>query len=220
MDEMEITNLHKRNKARKTPQPKKAPNSPKSDEPKKRSSDGKRIAGKAGKITVRKTPQPKKAPKSAEFIGDSSNQEEEKEPKKESSDEKIPLSREKHQSHLNLLKQLNQVMMMNRSLKIHRSQASKKKKSQAMEKRQKQKKMVSRSGYHFFLREQLDQMTNRKNYRSIISEMWKKVKEDPTRLISYNNRARQMRDDTSATKKKVEKGKTKNKKTHSSHDIM
>ena len=41
MDEMEITNLHKRNKARKTPQPKKAPNSPKSDEPKKRSSDGK-----------------------------------------------------------------------------------------------------------------------------------------------------------------------------------
>ena len=89
-----------------------------------------------------------------------------------------------------------------------------------MEKRQKQKKMVSRSGYHFFLREQLDQMTNRKNYRSIISEMWKKVKEDPTRLISYNNRARQMRDDTSATKKKVEKRKTKNKKTHSSHDIM
>ena len=80
--------------------------------------------------------------------------------------------------------------------------------------------MVSRSGYDFFLREQLDQMTNRKNYRSIISEMWKKVKEDPTRLISYNNRARQMRDDTSATKKKVEKRKTKNKKTHSSHDIM
>ena len=76
MDEMEITNLHKRNKARKTPQPKKAPNSPKSDEPKKRSSDGKRIAGKAGKRTVRKTPQPKKAPKSAEFIGDSSKEEE------------------------------------------------------------------------------------------------------------------------------------------------
>ena len=82
MDEMEITNLHKRNKARKTPQPKKAPNSPKSDEPKKRSSDGKRIAGKAGKRTVGKTPQPKKAPKSAEFIGDSSKEEEEKEPKK------------------------------------------------------------------------------------------------------------------------------------------
>ena len=80
--------------------------------------------------------------------------------------------------------------------------------------------MVSRSGYHLFLREQLDKMTNRKNYRSIISEMWKKVKEDPARFISYNNRARQMRDDTSATEKKVEKGKTKNKKTHSSHDIM
>ena len=43
-----------------------------------------------------------------------------------------------------------------------------------------------------------------------MSEMWKKVKEDPARLISYNNRARQMRDDTSATEKKVEKGKTKN----------
>ena len=32
---MEIINLHKRNKARKAPQPKKAPKSPKSDEPKK-----------------------------------------------------------------------------------------------------------------------------------------------------------------------------------------
>ena len=75
--------------------------------------------------------------------------------------------------------------------------------------------MVSRSGYRFFLREQLDQMTNRKNYRSIISEMWKKVKEDPARLISYNNRARQMRDDTSATKKRWKREKQKIKKlTH------
>ena len=35
IDEMEIINLHKRKKARKTPQPKKAPKSPKSDEPEK-----------------------------------------------------------------------------------------------------------------------------------------------------------------------------------------
>ena len=48
-------------------------------------------------------------------------------------------------------------------------------------------------------------MTGRKNYRSIISKMWKKIKEDSARLISYNNRARQMRDDSSATEKKVER---------------
>ena len=48
-------------------QPKKASRSPKSDEPKKASSDGKKIATKAGK-KVKKTPQPKKAPKSPEYI--------------------------------------------------------------------------------------------------------------------------------------------------------
>ena len=82
MDEMEIINLHKRSKARKILQPQKAPNSPKSDEPKKspRSSDEKKTATKAEKKTIR---QPKKAPKSPEFIEtDDSSKEEEKEPKK------------------------------------------------------------------------------------------------------------------------------------------
>ena len=69
MDEMEIINLHKKcnKKARKVLQPKKASGSPKSDEPKKASSDGKKIATKAGK-KVKKTLQPKKAPKSTEYI--------------------------------------------------------------------------------------------------------------------------------------------------------
>ena len=49
-------------------------------------------------------------------------------------------------------------------------------------------------------------MTGRKNYRSIISKIWKKIKEDPARLTSYNNRAKQMRDDSLATEKKVERG--------------
>ena len=54
MDEMEIINLHKRNKAREIPQPKKASKSPKSDEPKKslKSSDEKKTAAKAGKRAV------------------------------------------------------------------------------------------------------------------------------------------------------------------------
>ena len=58
-------------------------------------------------------------------------------------------------------------------------------------------------------------MTGRKNYRSIISKIWKKIKEDPARLTSYNNRAKQMRDDSLATEKKVERGGG----THSSYDI-
>ena len=37
---------------------------------------------------------------------------------------------------------------------------------------------------------------DRKNYRSIVSRMWKKIKEDPARLFTYNIRARQMRDET------------------------
>ena len=49
MDQMEIINLHKRNKARKTSQPKKAPKSPKSDEPIKGSSDEKKHAAKVEK---------------------------------------------------------------------------------------------------------------------------------------------------------------------------
>ena len=93
IDEMEIINLHKRKKARKTPQPKKAPKSPKSDEPEKspKSSDEKKIATKTGKRTVRKTPQPKRAAKSPQFnqTDDSSNDDEQK-PKKspKSNDEK------------------------------------------------------------------------------------------------------------------------------------
>ena len=49
-----------------------------------------------------------------------------------------------------------------------------------------------RSEYHIFLREQLGKMTeeDRKNYRSIVLGRWKKIREDPARLFSYNNRAR------------------------------
>ena len=49
-----------------------------------------------------------------------------------------------------------------------------------------------RSGYHLFLREQLDEMTgeDRKNYPSIVSKRCKEIKEDPARLSVYNDRAR------------------------------
>ena len=41
-----------------------------------------------------------------------------------------------------------------------------------------------RSGYHLFLREQLERITGeeRKNYRSIVSRRWKEIKEDPARI--------------------------------------
>ena len=54
-----------------------------------------------------------------------------------------------------------------------------------------------RSGYHFFLRGKLEKKIgeDRKNYRSIVSRMWKKIKEDPARLFTYNNKAREMRDE-------------------------
>ena len=54
-----------------------------------------------------------------------------------------------------------------------------------------------RSRYDLFLREQLEKVTgeDRKYFRSIVSERWKKIKEDPVRLFIYNNRARQMRDE-------------------------
>ena len=63
--------------------------------------------------------------------------------------------------------------------------------------------MALRSGYLLFLREQLEKMTgeDRKNYRSIVSRIWKKIKEDPARLFTYNNRARQMRDEAEKTAK-------------------
>ena len=52
-----------------------------------------------------------------------------------------------------------------------------------------------RSGYHLFLREQLDEMTgeDRKNYSSIVSRRWKDINEDPARLSAYSDSARQMR---------------------------
>ena len=99
MDEIEIINLHKRNRDRKNPQPKKAPKSPKfietddsSDDeqkPKKapKSSDEKKIATKAGKKQLERSH-----------------------------------NLNKHQSHLNLLKQMTQAMM-NRNLKKHHGQA-------------------------------------------------------------------------------------------------
>ena len=52
-----------------------------------------------------------------------------------------------------------------------------------------------RSEYHLFLKEQLEKMTreDQKNYCSIVSRRWKDIKEDPTRLSAYNERARQMK---------------------------
>ena len=95
MDEMEIIKLHKRcnKKARKTPQPKKAPTSDEEEQKPKKASESPRLiddpsedkqkprkvsrpsnrknaATKAGK-TVGKTPRPKKAPKSPEFVDSS-----------------------------------------------------------------------------------------------------------------------------------------------------
>ena len=54
-----------------------------------------------------------------------------------------------------------------------------------------------KSGYHLFLREQLDEMTeeDRKNYLSIVSKRWKEIKKDPERLSAYNDRARQMKNE-------------------------
>ena len=37
---------------------------------------------------------------------------------------------------------------------------------------------------------------NRKNYKSIVSGKWKKIKEDPARLFAYNNRVRQNGDES------------------------
>ena len=53
------------------------------------------------------------------------------------------------------------------------------------------------SGYHLFLRKQLDEMTgeDRKNYRSIVSRRWKEIKENPAWLCAYNDMARQMKNE-------------------------
>ena len=52
-------------------------------------------------------------------------------------------------------------------------------------------------GYHFFLREQLDEMTgeDQKIYRSVVSRRWKEIKEDPARLSEYNDRVRKMQNE-------------------------
>ena len=54
-----------------------------------------------------------------------------------------------------------------------------------------------KSGYHPFLREQLDEMTgeDRKNYQSIVSRRRKEIKEKPARLSAYNDRAIQMKNE-------------------------
>ena len=61
----------------------------------------------------------------------------------------------------------------------------------------------SKSRYHLFLREQLDEMIgeDRKNYRSIVTRRWKEIKEDPAKLSEYNDRARQMQNDGSQNEK-------------------
>ena len=57
-------------------------------------------------------------------------------------------------------------------------------------------------GYHIFLREQLGKMKEQdwENYCNIKSKKWKKIKEDPARLIAYNNRTKQMRDEAEKPK--------------------
>ena len=37
---------------------------------------------------------------------------------------------------------------------------------------------------------------DRKNYRNIVSRMWKEIKEDPEKLSEHNDRARQMKNGT------------------------
>ena len=80
---------------------------------------------------VKGTSQPKKGPKSPEFIKrDDSNDEEEEQPEKGQVVEKKLKrlhSMKKDQSHLNLLKQMTQVMKKKKSLKEHQSQTMKKK---------------------------------------------------------------------------------------------
>ena len=54
-----------------------------------------------------------------------------------------------------------------------------------------------RSGYHLFLREQLEKMTgeDRRNYRNIVSRRWREIREDLARLSAYNDRVRQMKNE-------------------------
>ena len=72
-----------------------------------------------------------------------------------------------------------------------------KKKKAAATARAKAVPKAPKSGYHLFLREKLDNMTgkDRKNYQSIVSKRWKKIKKGLARLSSYNDRARQMKNE-------------------------
>ena len=71
-------------------------------------------------------------------------------------------------------------------------------------------KAPPKSGYHLFLREQLDEMTgeDRKNYRSIVSRRWKEIKENPARLSAYNDRARQMKNEVEESGDDLQNEKT------------
>ena len=53
-----------------------------------------------------------------------------------------------------------------------------------------------RNRYHHSMREQLDKMAEEglRNYQSIVSQRWEETKEDPKRMIEFNNRTRQMGD--------------------------
>ena len=53
---------------------------------------------------------------------------------------------------------------------------------------------------------------DRKNYRSIVSRMWKEIKEDPERLSEYNDRARQMKNEAAEKSDKVERPVVKSTK--------
>ena len=57
---------------------------------------------------------------------------------------------------------------------------------------------------------------DRRNYLSIVSKRWKKIKEDPERLIECNNRAQQMKDKA----KKVKTAESENDEYDLSVDHM
>ena len=64
------------------------------------------------------------------------------------------------------------------------------------------------------MREALKKLTGEdtKNYRSIVSRMWKEIKEDPERLSEYNDRARQMKNEAAEKSDNVERPAVKNTK--------
>ena len=80
-------------------------------------------------------------------------------------------------------------------ISLHKKNATRQKQPQRQVQRHPTK--APRSGYHLFLREQLDEMTeeDRKTYRSIVSRRWREIKEDPAQLSVYNDRIRQMKNE-------------------------